>query len=89
MVEEPFGWRAAIDLECDEDAARSQAKRDSGCGAGGGEVGIRDWLLHQVPPDELMADHATPAGDRQRMGESGRPPTERGWTRYFIPVKRA
>ena len=38
MVEEPFGWRAAIDLECDEDAARSQAKRDSGCGAGGGEV---------------------------------------------------
>lgn len=39
MVEEPFGWRAAIDLECDEDAARSQAKRDSGCGAGGGRSG--------------------------------------------------
>ena len=52
MVGELVEWRAAADLQRDEDVARSKTERDPGSGAGGGEVGAGDRLLYQGAPHE-------------------------------------
>ena len=79
MVGQLVEGRALPDLERDEVAARSEAQRGGRSGAGGGQVGERHWLLHQVALDGASSPvQAEPRG-----------PMPEGAADYFIPISRA